>query len=115
VIWRPTDANSTDRALHETHVVSQSEFDRVKTLLAGAQAASDRAHAQLAMLKEGYRTEEVEEGRARLREAEKHLSWPSSTWSRCVLFAPIAGRVLSKNREVGETVGAGASVVTSVT
>ncbi len=100
------------KRLYETHVVSQSEFDHVKAALIAAQAARDRTHAQLAMLKEGFRTEEVEEGRARLREAEKALELAELNLSRCQLFAPIAGRVLSKNREVGETVPAGASIVT---
>jgi HlyD family secretion protein len=64
------------------------------------------------MLKEGFRTEEIEEGRARLREADKALALADLNLSRCKLFAPIAGRVLSKNREAGETVPAGASIVT---
>jgi HlyD family secretion protein len=100
------------RALYEAHVASQSEFDRTKAAFAGAQAIRDRAHAQLAMLKEGSRTEEVEEGRARLREGEKALELAELNLSRCQLFAPIAGRVLSKNREVGEMAPAGASVIT---
>ncbi len=100
------------KALHEAHVVSQSEFDAINNRLTAAVAARDRTHAQLAMLKEGFRTEEVEEGRARLREAEKGLELAELNLSRCQLFAPIAGRVLSKNREVGETVPAGASIVT---
>jgi HlyD family secretion protein len=100
------------RALYEAHVASQSEFDRTKAAFAGAQATRDRAHAQLAMLKEGSRTEEVEEGRARLREGEKALELAELNLSRCQLFAPIAGRVLSKNREVGEMAPAGASVIT---
>jgi HlyD family secretion protein len=100
------------KALYDTHVVSQSEFDQVNNALIAAQAARDRARSQLAMLKEGFRTEEVEEGRARLREAEKALELAELNLSRCQLFAPVAGRVLSKNREVGETVPAGASIVT---
>jgi len=99
-------------ALYKTRVVSQSEFDRVNAAFSAARAVRDRAHAQLDMLKEGFRTEEVEEGRARLHEAEKGLALAELNLSRCQLFAPIAGRVLSKNREVGETVPAGASIVT---
>jgi HlyD family secretion protein len=100
------------RTLYDTHIVSQAEFDRVRSTLAAAQAARDKAHAQLSMLKEGYRTEEVEVGRARLKEAEKVLELAELNLSRCQLFAPIAGRVLSKNREVGETIAAGAPIVT---
>lgn len=100
------------KTLHDTHVVSQDEFDRVANALTAAQTARDRARAQLSMLKEGFRTEEIEEGRARLREADKALALADLNLSRCKLFAPIAGRVLSKNREAGETVPAGASIVT---
>jgi membrane fusion protein YbhG len=99
-------------ALYDQHVVSREEFDRVSTALADARAARDRARAHLDMLKEGSRAEEIEEARARLHEAEKGLELAELNLARCHLFAPIAGRVLSKNREVGETVPAGASIVT---
>lgn len=100
------------RSLYETKVVSRSEFDRINAASTAAQAARDKAHAQLAMLKEGFRTEEVEEGRARLREADKALALAELNLARCQLFAPLAGRVLSKNREAGEAAPAGASIVT---
>ena len=49
------------KALYDSHVVSRAEFDRISSALAGAQATRDKAHALLDMLKEGSRTEEVEE------------------------------------------------------
>jgi HlyD family secretion protein len=100
------------KSLYDSRVVSQAEFDRVNTAFAAAEAVRDKARAQLDMLKEGSRAEEVEEARARLREAEKALALAELNLSRCQLFAPLAGRVLSKNREAGETVPAGASIVT---
>jgi HlyD family secretion protein len=100
------------KSLFDRNVVSRSEFDKVGSAFADARSRRDRAHAQLDMLKEGSRAEEVEEGRARLREAEKLLALAELNLSRCQLFAPVAGRVLSKNREAGETVPAGASIVT---
>ncbi|HVO27817.1 MAG TPA: efflux RND transporter periplasmic adaptor subunit [Candidatus Margulisiibacteriota bacterium] len=100
------------KALYDRQVVSRSEFDKVNSTFTEARSRRDRAYAQLDMLKEGYRTEEVEEGRARLREAEKALALAELNLGRCQLFAPVAGRVLSKNREAGETVPAGASIVT---
>jgi membrane fusion protein YbhG len=100
------------KTLYDRKVVSRAEFDKVSAAFAEARANRDRTHAQLDMLKEGYRTEEVEEGRARLREAEKSLELAELNLARCQLFAPVAGRVLSKNREAGETVPAGASIVT---
>jgi len=100
------------KALYDRKVVSHSEFDKVSFAFADARSRRDRTHAQLDMLKEGSRAEEVEEGRARLREAEKLLALAELNLARCQLFAPVAGRVLSKNREAGETVPAGASIVT---
>ena len=100
------------KALHNSGVVSQAEFDRMSNALSATQAARDKARAQLDMLKEGFRAEEIEEGRARLRETDRALALAELNLSRCQLFAPLAGRVLSKNREAGETVPAGASIVT---
>lgn len=100
------------KTLYAAHVVSRAEFDQVNMAFTAAQATWNKAHAQLDMLKEGYRTEEVEEGRARLHEAETALALAQLNLARCQLFAPTAGRVLSKNREAGETVPAGASIVT---
>ncbi len=99
-------------ALFAKRVVSRSELDKIGLALAAARATRDQARAQLDILKEGSRAEEVEEARARLREAEKGLALAELNLARCQLFAPIAGRVLSKNREAGETVPAGASIVT---
>jgi len=100
------------KALHDSRIVSQDEFDRINNAFTAAQKVRDRARSQLSMLQEGSRTEEVEAGRAMLHEAEKALELAELNLARCKLFAPIAGRVLSKNREAGETVPPGASIVT---
>ena len=93
-------------------VVSQAELDRARGVFTAAQSSRNSARARLDMLKEGFRTEEIEQGRAQLREAEKALALAELNLARCQLFAPIAGRVLSKNREVGEVVAPGTPVVT---
>jgi HlyD family secretion protein len=100
------------KTLYDRKVVSRAEFDKVNFAFTDAHVRRERAHSQLDMLKEGFRTEEVEEGRARLREAEKIVELAELNLARCQLFTPVAGRVLSKNREAGETVPAGASIVT---
>jgi HlyD family secretion protein len=100
------------QSLYDSHVISRAELDRANAAFTDAHSRYDRARSQLDMLKEGSRAEEVEEARARLHEAEKALELAELNLSRCQLFAPIAGRVLSKNREAGETVPAGASIVT---
>jgi len=93
-------------------VVSQGELDRANTALAGAQAARDRAQSQLDMLREGFRTEEIEQARALMHQAEKQLELAQLNLDRCQLFAPAAGRVLSKSREPGEMVQPGTTIVT---
>jgi HlyD family secretion protein len=100
------------QSLYNTHVASRAELDRISAALSTVRAARDRARSQLDILKEGARAEEIEEARARLHEAEKALEIAQLNLSRCQLFAPITGRVLSKNREVGEMEPAGASIVT---
>ncbi|HUI24501.1 MAG TPA: efflux RND transporter periplasmic adaptor subunit [Candidatus Kryptonia bacterium] len=93
-------------------VVSQGEADHANTALAAAQAARDRAHAQLDMLREGFRTEEIEQARAQLQQAAKELEIAELNLARCQLYAPAAGRVLSKSREAGEMVQPGTPIVT---
>ena len=64
------------------------------------------------MLREGNRIEEIEEARARLNQAQAELELAELNLARCKLFAPIAGRVLSKSREPGEMVQPGTPIVT---
>ena len=98
--------------LHHGNVVSDAEFDRSAAALAAAQALRDQARLRLDLLKEGFRSEEIEEARANLRQAEKALELAELNLSRCQLYAPVAGRVLTKSREVGEVITPGAPVVT---
>ncbi|MBI1815891.1 MAG: efflux RND transporter periplasmic adaptor subunit [Deltaproteobacteria bacterium] len=93
-------------------VVSQGELDRINSALDTAQAARDRARAQLNMLREGFRLEEIEQARAQLQQASKELELAELNLARCQLYSPAAGRVLSKSREAGEMVQPGTPVVT---
>ncbi len=93
-------------------VVTRSERDIADATLANARAARDRAKAQLALLREGFRTEEIEQARADLQRVAKELEIAELNLSRCVLFAPMAGRVLTKSREPGEMVQPGTPIVT---
>ncbi len=98
--------------LRRAGIVSASEYDRSASALAAAQAARDQARLRLEVLREGFRTEEIEEARARLHEAEKALELAELNLSRCRLFAPVSGRVLTTSREVGEVVQPGMPVGT---
>ena len=93
-------------------IVSQNELDQASANLTNARKARERAAAQLDMLREGFRTEEIEEARARTAQAQAELALAELNLARCRLYAPIAGRVLSKSREPGEMVQAGTPIVT---
>ncbi len=96
--------------LHAEGIVSQGERDRLDNLLASARAARDQTAAQLAQLREGFRTEEIEGARAELQRATADLDLAELDLARCQLFAPAAGRVLSKSREPGEMVQPGTPI-----
>lgn len=93
-------------------IVSQNELDQAATNLTTARKARERAAAQLGMLREGFRTEEIEEARARVAQARADREMAELNLARCKLFSPMAGRVLSKSREPGEMVQSGTPVVT---
>lgn len=93
-------------------IVSQNELDQAATNLTNARKAQERAASQLGMLREGSRVEEIEEARARLNQAQAELELAELNLARCKLFAPMAGRVLSKSREPGEMVQPGTPIVT---
>lgn len=93
-------------------ILSRNELDRVDAALADARAARDRAASSADLLREGFRTEEIEEARARLHEAGATLELAELNLQRCKLFAPASGRVLSKSREAGEMVQPGTPIVT---
>jgi len=93
-------------------IVSQNELDQANANLTNARKARERAAAQLDMLREGFRTEEIEEARARVGQAQADQALAELNLTRCKLYAPIAGRVLSKSREAGEIVQAGTPIVT---
>lgn len=98
--------------LKDGGIVSQNELDQAATALTSAHKAQERAAAQLGMLREGSRVEEIEEARARLNQAQAELELAELNLARCKLFAPMAGRVLSKSREPGEMVQPGTPIVT---
>ncbi len=100
------------KSLYEGKVLSNSEFELIRAGVAAALAQRDQAQAQVDMLREGSRAEEIREARNRLQEAEKAVELAQLNLDRCRLFAPIQGRILLKSREVGETVAAGMPIVT---
>jgi HlyD family secretion protein len=93
-------------------IVSGHDRDRANNDLNSARAGRDQASAQLDMLREGSRIEEIEMAHAQLKLAASELQLAELNLARCRLDAPMAGRVLSKSREPGEMVQPGTPIVT---
>lgn len=64
------------------------------------------------MLSKGYRSEQVDQARARLQQAEEALAQARTRLGYAELTAPLSGVVLAENVEPGEFVAAGTPVVT---
>lgn len=100
------------KSLHEQDVISAREYEAA---LAGSEVAEERARQtgeNLAKLRKGYRQEEIDEVRAKAREAEEVLALAETRLGYATLASPLSGVVLSENIEPGEHVVAGTPIVT---
>ncbi len=90
------------RRLRGTGAVSQEEFDRAVEALAVARAGQSRAEAALA------------EGRKQLVAAEKALEFRQARLEDAVIKAPFAGIVVRRDRNAGDVVVPGSSILAMV-
>lgn len=100
------------KALYEGEAIPKEKLDRAETALASARAERDRATEQLKLARTGPRTEEIEAQRALLRQARAGIDQADAALADAVLTVPFAGVVTIRHRDPGETVPAGAPVVT---
>lgn len=100
------------RALYAGEAISRRELDRAETALAGARAEAERAGAQLDLVREGARSEQIDAQRAVVEQAEAGLDQAEAALDDAVVRAPFGGVVTIRHRDPGETVSAGAPVVT---
>ena len=100
------------RTLFEGEAISRRELDRAETALVAAQADMDRARAQLELVLEGPRAEQIAAQRALVEQAEAALRQAEAELGHTSVEAPFAGIVTIRHREPGETVPAGAPIVT---
>jgi HlyD family secretion protein len=92
--------------------VSQQALDKANTALDVANAARDQARDALSLVKQGPRVETIRAQRALVQQARANLDRAEAALANAVIKAPFAGVVTVRHREPGETVGAGAPVVT---
>lgn len=100
------------RALYAGEAISKRDLDRVETALASAAAEAERAGAQLDLVREGARSEAIDAQRAQVERAESGLAEAAAALDDAVVRAPFGGVVTIRHRDPGETVAAGAPVVT---
>jgi HlyD family secretion protein len=131
---RPEDLSQAREALKtatDRQADAQRDFDRMQKLFQGgavAQEALDKANLalgvatsqrnqseqQVKLLELGPRAERVSAQRALVAVAEAGLQQTEAALANAVISAPFDGVVSVRDREPGETVGAGAPVLTLV-
>jgi HlyD family secretion protein len=77
-----------------------------------AKSRRDQAREQLRLMETGYRKEQVAAARAQVAQAEATLAAMDAVLTDMTIEAPFAGVVTIRHREPGESVGAGAPVLT---
>ena len=98
--------------LYEGGAVSQQAMQRARTLLDVALADEEQARQRLGLVREGPRAEAVAAQRSVVAQARSEVALAEATLANAVVVAPFDGVVTLRHREPGETVGAGAPVVT---
>ncbi len=122
-------ARETARAAAERHTDAQRDFERVQRLLQGgavsqeaydkaklalevATSQRDQAAQQLQLVETGPRPERIAAQRAAVAQGEAAVRQAEAALDNAVITAPFDGVVTLRDREPGETVGAGAPVLT---
>ncbi|HSG81639.1 MAG TPA: HlyD family efflux transporter periplasmic adaptor subunit [Gemmatimonadota bacterium] len=100
------------RRLFEGGAVSQQRLDDAETAHELALAEYDSAMEALQILESGPRQERITAQRAALAQAEAAVAQIEAALDFAVIRAPFAGLITVRHREPGETVPAGAPVLT---
>lgn len=100
------------RRLVEGGALSQEALDKAQLAFTVGQAQRDQAAQQLQLVQTGPRRERLEAQRAAVTQAEAALRQIDVALTNAVITAPFDGVVTVRDREPGETVGAGLPVLT---
>lgn len=92
-------SHSRMQALIESNAVSQEELDRSTEALAVAVTGVSRAEAG------------ITEGQKELVSAEKTLEYHRTRLDDCRIYAPFEGLIVNRNRELGDVVVPGSSIL----
>ncbi len=98
--------------LFEGGAVAREVFDKANLALDVARSAKAQADEQLKLVASGPRRERIDAQRAAVQQAEAAVHQADAAMDNGVIRAPFDGVVTIRDREPGETVGAGAPVLT---
>jgi membrane fusion protein YbhG len=99
------------RRLFEGGAISERQRDAAATAFEVADADRAAAAERLALVEAGPRREQITAQRAVVAQAAASLERVNAALDQAVILAPFPGRVTVRHREPGETVAAGAPVV----
>jgi HlyD family secretion protein len=102
------------KRLYDGGAVSRQALDHQETALELATAEYEGAQEQLGILETGPRQERIAAQRAAVAQAEAGLAQVDAVLDNTVIRSPFPGSISSRHREPGETVPAGAPVLTLV-
>ncbi|HEY2805356.1 MAG TPA: HlyD family efflux transporter periplasmic adaptor subunit [Gemmatimonadales bacterium] len=105
-----------DRTRHllDAGAVSQEQYDKARLQLDVLQSQKSQAEQQQQLVQTGPRPERIDAQRAAVTQAEAQIAQLDAMLANAVIRAPFNGVVTVKDREMGETVPAGAPVVTII-
>lgn len=100
------------QGLFQKEVISQRELEATRMSYETASARVREAEQQLTLRKKGFRAEQIEQGEAKLQQAQQALEIAETRLGYATIVSPFDGLVLSKSIEPGEYVSAGTPIVT---
>jgi len=100
------------RRLHDAGALSQEQFEKARLALAVLQSQKSQAEQQLQLVETGPRRERIDAQRAAVASAVAAIQQVDAALANAVIRAPFDGVITVKDREMGETVAAGAPVLT---
>ncbi|MDH3205660.1 MAG: HlyD family efflux transporter periplasmic adaptor subunit [Gemmatimonadota bacterium] len=100
------------RTLFAGGAISRQAMDQAETALEVATEARQQAEEQLALVREGPRTETIRAQLAAVEQARANVERAEAAVAYAVVTAPFDGVVTARHREPGEAVQAGAPVLT---
>ena len=92
--------------------VTQKQWDDAKANAERTAAMLASAEASLAKLLAGSRKEELHMAQAAVDQAKARCAQLEKNIADCLIYAPMDGNVTTKNREAGEMINVGASILT---